>query len=69
VSLRLTSAAVAFVILLAGAGCMTESSNKSGNTPVTTANTNTTSATATTPEPAPVKDHAAKHSTSDFTCP
>ena len=55
VSLRLTSAAVAFVILLAGAGCLTESSNKSGNTPVITANTNARSATATTPEPAPVK--------------
>jgi lipoprotein-anchoring transpeptidase ErfK/SrfK len=54
-SLRLTSVAAAFVILLASAGCITESSNKSGNTPATTANTNATSATATTPEPAPAK--------------
>jgi lipoprotein-anchoring transpeptidase ErfK/SrfK len=49
--LRLTIALIVFVILPAGTGCMTESSNKTGNTPATIANTNATSATATAPEP------------------
>ncbi|HSB08895.1 MAG TPA: L,D-transpeptidase [Blastocatellia bacterium] len=55
-TLRLASAFVALVILLAGAGCMTESSNKNGNRPVNPAsNSNATSATPTTPAPPPAK--------------
>ena len=53
--LRSLSAAVAVLILLAGAACVNESSNTTGNRPTPAANTNATSATATTPEPPAAK--------------
>jgi lipoprotein-anchoring transpeptidase ErfK/SrfK len=54
-TVRLTTAFVVFAIVLAGAGCMTESSNNTGNRPGPAANSNATSATPTTAEPAPAK--------------
>lgn len=55
-TLRSMSAFVAFVILLTGAGCVTESPTTTRNSPANpTANTNATSATPTTPSPAPAK--------------
>src|SRR5690349_10477154 len=54
-TLRLTSAFVALITILAAAGCMPELSSKTDNRPTTATNSNATSATTTTPEPAPEK--------------
>jgi lipoprotein-anchoring transpeptidase ErfK/SrfK len=51
-SLRSMITFVACVILVAGAGCMTESSNPTANKPSPAANTNATNTTPTTPAPA-----------------
>ncbi|HEY3135002.1 MAG TPA: L,D-transpeptidase [Blastocatellia bacterium] len=48
-NLRSMSVFGAILILLAGAGCVTESSNTTGNRPTPAANTNVARATATTP--------------------
>lgn len=53
--LRSMRTIVAVFILLASAGCMTESSNTTGNRPTPSANTNATSAATTTPAPTPAK--------------
>jgi L,D-transpeptidase ErfK/SrfK len=68
-TLRSMSAVGAVLILLAGAGCVTESSNTTGNRPTPAANANTTSATATTPGPTPAKTDNASLSTQPMTLP
>jgi lipoprotein-anchoring transpeptidase ErfK/SrfK len=53
-TMRLMNAVGVVLLLLAGAGCETESSNTTGNRPATpVANTNTTSTTPTTPAATP----------------
>ncbi|MEK6286212.1 MAG: L,D-transpeptidase [Acidobacteriota bacterium] len=68
-TLRLMSAFVALVILLVGAGCVTESSNTTGNRPTPAANTNAASATATTSAPTPAKTGNAPPNTQPVTLP
>ncbi|MEK6407892.1 MAG: L,D-transpeptidase [Acidobacteriota bacterium] len=68
-TLRLMSLFVALVILLVGAGCVTESSNTTGNRPTPAANTNAASATATTSAPTPAKTGNAPPNTQPVTLP
>ena len=59
----------AILILLAGAGCVTESSNTTANRPTPAANTNGTSASATTPGPTAGKTTSAAPNTQPVTLP
>ena len=69
-TLRSMSAVGAILILLSGAGCVTESSNATANRPANPiANTNSTSATATTPGPTPTKTGNAAPNTQPVTLP
>src|SRR5690242_13389418 len=81
-TLRSMSAVGVVLILLAGAGCVTESSNTTANRPTNSAanttanrstnpvaNTNATSATPTTPEPTPAKTGNAAPNTQPVTLP
>jgi lipoprotein-anchoring transpeptidase ErfK/SrfK len=67
--LRSMSAVGAVLIFLAGAGCVTESSNTTGNRPTPAANTNATSATPTTPVPTLAKTDNAAPNTQPVTLP
>ena len=68
-SLRSLSVVFTVVMLLAGGGCVTDSSNSTANRPAPAANTNATTATATTPAPAPAKTSAAAPNTQPMTLP
>lgn len=69
-TLRSMSAVGAVLILLAGVGCVTESSKTTANRPTTpAANANAASATATTPAPTPANTGNAAPNTQPVTLP
>src|SRR3982751_3908607 len=68
-SLRSMSVVLTMVMLLAGGGCVADSSNSTANRPAPAVNTNATTATATTPAPATAKTGAAAPNTQPVTLP